>query len=88
MEVRQARLQLDSAQARVAATETQVQSAEESLRVLEVGYREGVNTLTDVLAAQTALEAARYARLAALYDVQIAKVRLLRALGATAELAQ
>lgn len=88
MEVRQARLQLDSAEARVAATATQVQSAEESLRVLEAGYREGVNTLTDVLAAQTALEAARYARVAALYDVQIAKVRLLRALGVTAELAQ
>ncbi|MGQ9523612.1 MAG: TolC family protein [Armatimonadota bacterium] len=88
MEVRQARLQLDSAEARVAATATQVQAAEESLRVLEVGYREGVNTLTDVLSAQTALEAARYARVAALYDVQIAKIRLLRALGLTAELAQ
>jgi outer membrane protein len=85
MEVRQAQLQLESAEARVAATVTQVESAEESLRVLEVGYREGVNTLTDVLAAQAALEAARYARVAALYDVQIARVRLLRALGRIAE---
>lgn len=85
MEVRQAQLQLESAQARVAATVTQVESAEESLRVLEVGYREGVNTITDVLAAQAALEAARYARIAALYDVQIARVRLLKALGKIAE---
>ncbi|MGC8833242.1 MAG: TolC family protein, partial [Armatimonadota bacterium] len=85
MEVRQAQLQLESAEARVAATVTQVESAEESLRVLEVGYREGVNTLTDVLAAQAALEAARYARVAALYDVQIARVRLLKALGKIAE---
>jgi len=81
MEVSQARLALSSAEARVAATSTQVQSAEESFRVLEVGYREGVNPLTDVLAAQAALEAARYARLAALYDVQIARVGLLRAMG-------
>lgn len=83
LQIKTARLDLDSANARLQATETQVQSAEESLRVLQTGYREGINPLTDVLVAETSLTASRFTRLAALYEKRIAEVNLLRALGRT-----
>jgi len=83
LEQQAAKLDLDSANARVETTVTQVQSAQESLRALQAGYKEGMNPLTDVLSAQTALTAARVLRLAALYDVKIAQVSLLRAYGQT-----
>lgn len=81
LEQQAAKLNLDSATARVETTATQVRSAEESLRSLQAGYLEGITPLTDVLSAQTALTAARVSRLAALYDVKIAQVNLLRAYG-------
>ncbi|MCL5104496.1 MAG: TolC family protein [Armatimonadetes bacterium] len=87
LEQQAAKLDLDSACARVETTATQVQSAEESLRALQVGYKEGMTPLTDVLSAQTALTAAKVSRLAALYDVKIAQVNLLRAYGQTDVLA-
>ncbi len=83
LEQQAAKLDLDSALSRVEATATQVQSAEESLRSLQVGYQEGMTPLTDVLSAQTALTAARVSRLAAIYDVKIAQVNLLKAYGQT-----
>jgi outer membrane protein len=83
LEQQAAKLDLDSACARVETTATQVQSAEESLRSLQAGYKEGMTPLTDVLSAQSALTAARVSRLAALYDVRIAQVNLLRAYGQT-----
>ena len=83
LEQQAARLDLDSANARVETTMSQVQSAEESLRVLQTGYKEGISTLTDVLSAETALTSARVNRLSALYDVKIAEVNLLRAYGQT-----
>lgn len=88
LEQQAAVLNLDSARARVEATASQVQSAEESLRALQAGYKEGMTPLTDVLSAQTALTAARVSRLAALYDVKIAQVNLLRAYGQTDVLAR
>jgi TolC family type I secretion outer membrane protein len=83
LQVETARLNLDSAQAKVTTTETQIQSAEESLRTLNVGYTEGITPLTDVLTAESALTQTRFSRLAALYDVKIAEVKLLRAVGQT-----
>lgn len=88
LEQQTAELNLNSAKARVETTATQVQSAEESLRSLEIGYREGIASLTDVLSAEAALTSARVTRLAALYDVKIAQISLLRAFGQTGELAK
>ncbi len=85
-EQRSARLNLESAQARLDATATQVSSAEESLRALEAGYKEGFTPLTDVLSGEAALTGARAGRLAAEYDVKIAEVNLLRAFGQTGAL--
>jgi len=78
-----AKLDLDSANSRVQTTASQVQLAEEIVRVLQAGYKEGITPLTDVLSAETALTGARVNRLAALYDVKIAQVNLLRAYGQT-----
>jgi outer membrane protein len=83
LEQQAAKLDLDSANARVQTTASQVQSAEESLRALQAGYKEGLTPLTDVLSAETALTGARVNRLASLYDVKIAQVNLLRAYGQT-----
>ncbi len=86
LEQQTAELNLSSAKARVETTATQVESAEESLRSLEIGYKEGISSLTDVLSAEAALTSARVTRLAALYDVKIAQISLLRAFGHTDEL--
>lgn len=83
LEQQAAKLDLDSGNARVETTASQVQSAEESLRALQAGYKEGMTPLTDVLSAEAALTQARVNRLAALYDVKIAQVNLLRAYGQT-----
>lgn len=83
LQIKTARLDLDSAKAKLQATETQVQSAEESLRVLQTGYKEGINPLTDVLTAESALTSSRYSRLAAVYEKRVAEVNLLRAMGRT-----
>ncbi len=88
LQQRSAVMSLGSAKARVEATASQVQSAEESLRALQVGYKEGLTPLTDVLSAESALTSARAARISALYDVKIAQVNLLRAYGLTDVLAQ
>lgn len=88
LEQQTAKLDLDSAKAKVETTSTQVQSADESLRVLQKGYKEGISPLTDVLTAETALTEAKTSRLAAVYDVKIAQVNLLRAYGQTDVLAR
>ncbi|MGV8123712.1 MAG: TolC family protein [Candidatus Xenobiia bacterium LiM19] len=76
-----ARLDLSSARSRLETLTTQMASAEESFRVIETGYREGVNVLTDLLSAESMLTAARTSRLQALYDLRIAEVNMLQAKG-------
>jgi outer membrane protein len=83
LQTESARLSLDSAIARQDLTDAQVQSAEESLRVLQAGYNEGMTPITDVLVAQSALVNARFQRAATGYDVDMARVRMLAALGRT-----
>jgi len=82
------RLALVSAQDRVKALATQVKSAEESYRVVSIGYQEGVNVLTDVLGVEAMLTQARSAHLNADYDLKIAKLNLLLALGQTQKLTE
>jgi len=76
-----ARLDLISARSRLETLTAQMTSAEESFRVIETGYREGVNVLTDLLSAESMLTAARTSRLQALYDLRIAEVNMLHAKG-------
>lgn len=81
-----ARLAVDSSKARVETLSTQVTSAEESFRVVEIGYREGINVINDVLSVESMLTQAKVSRLAAEYDLKIAELNLLLALGQTQEL--
>jgi outer membrane protein len=83
LELVSAKLDLENALERQKLSGTQVEAAQESFRVLQAGYREGIAPMTDVLAAQTAASGARFNRLATNYEVQMAQARLLAALGRT-----
>jgi outer membrane protein TolC len=78
-----AKLSVTSAKARVETLGTQVRSAEESFRVVETGYREGINVINDVLSVESSLTGARVAKLAADYDLRVAQLNLLLAAGQT-----
>lgn len=78
-----AKLAVTSAKARVDTLATQVKSAEESFRVVETGYREAINVINDVLSVESSLTAARVSKLAADYDLRIAQLNLLFAMGQT-----
>ena len=81
LEVREALLALDSAEKNIPTTRTAVKQGEENLRVEEERYKAQVTTITEVLLATTRLTQARVNYFGALYQHNIAKARLLRALG-------
>ena len=81
VEVRQRRLDLDSARAAVASAEDSVRAATEARRVVGDRFAAGVATPTDVLNAQVALLQAGLDRTQALATVRLAEARLDRALG-------
>ena len=83
-------LRLDLKRAQIHAVESwqrldvvskSVESAEESLRITRVRYREGVTGLTDLLTAQVGLTATRIRNIAAYYDYTVALSNLKRAQG-------
>jgi len=81
LEVRDALLALDTAEKNIPTTRTAVKQGEENLRVEEERYKAQVTTITEVLLATTRLTQARVNYFGALYQHNIAKARLLRALG-------
>ena len=81
LELKQAILDLEVADRNIPTTEKAVEQAEENLRVSEQRYRAQVTTMTEVLDAQTLLTRARNNYYNALYDHNLAKARLRRALG-------
>ena len=56
-------------------------SAEENLRCANVGFREGVMTITEVMEAQTAWQKAQTQKIDAEIDVKLSEVGLRKALG-------
>jgi outer membrane protein len=80
-EVRQRRLDLESARAAVSAASDSVRAATDARRVVGDRYGAGVATSTDVLDAQVALLQAGLDRTQALAGVRLAEARLERALG-------
>ena len=58
-----------------------VASAEENLRCANIGFREGVMSLTDVMAAQTAWESAQTQKIDAEIEVKLSNLGLRKALG-------
>ena len=80
-EVRQRRLDIESAGAAVAAAIDSVRAATEARRVVGERFASGVATSTEVLDAQVALLQAGLDRTQALASVRLAEARLERALG-------
>ena len=83
LEAKQAQLNLDEAQTRLATTGQAAGQADESLQITKERYSNGLALLTQLLDAEAALTAARQRRAAAEADCQIARAALDRALGYT-----
>jgi outer membrane protein TolC len=81
VEVRQRRLDLESARAAVSAAVDSLRAASEARRVVGDRFDAGVATSTDVLDAQVALLQAGLDRTQALASVRFTEARLERALG-------
>jgi outer membrane protein TolC len=80
-EIRQRRLDLDSARALLVAATDGARSAAEARRVVTERFNVGVATTTEVLDAQVALLQAELDRTRALASIRLAEARLDRALG-------
>ncbi|RPJ61280.1 MAG: TolC family protein [Acidobacteria bacterium] len=81
LEVRQRRIDLDSALASIPAASDAVRSATEARRVVAERFAAGVATSTEVLDAQVALLQAELDRTLAIAGARLAEARLERALG-------
>ncbi len=87
LEVQNAYLGLKETAERIAVTKGAVQQGEENLRLNEERYKEQVGTATDVIDAQTLLTRVRVNYNNALYDHQVQKAHMLRAIGRINDLA-
>ena len=80
-EVRQALLRLDEAKESLLSQEKNVEQAEESLRIAEINFAEGMVTTLDVSSVQAALTQARTNYSQALYDYVMSLAQLDKAMG-------
>lgn len=81
LEVRQAYLNLKEAEKRIATNQVAVGKAEEDYQIAQVRYRSGVGTNLDVIDAQVALTQAKTNHVQALYDHNVSRAQLDKALG-------
>jgi len=80
-EVRQAILNLKEAKESLLSQEKNVEQAQESLRIAELNFSEGLATTLDVSSAQAALSQAKTNYTQALYDYVVSLAQLDRAMG-------
>jgi outer membrane protein len=80
-EVRQAFLKLEEAKESLLSQEKNVEQAEESLRIADLNFAEGLATTLDVSSAQAALSQAKTNRSQALFDYVVSMADLERAMG-------
>ncbi len=80
-EVMQAVLKIKEAEQSLLSQEKNVEQAQESLRIAELNYNEGLVTILDVQQAQTALAQAKTNYSQALYDYSVARAELDKASG-------
>ncbi|HOL21949.1 MAG TPA: TolC family protein [bacterium] len=85
IEVKDAYLNLISAETKVGQCQKQIELAEENLRVAEMLYKEGMATTTDIVDATTSLTDARNSYYNALYEYQVAYAQLEKAIGKQGE---
>jgi len=81
LEVRQAFYDLKASRESLGHAAKAIESAEASLVIVEDRYREGLTTLVELLAAETALTSARTREVSARRDVLLAEARLKLAIG-------
>jgi outer membrane protein len=81
LEIKDAMLALEETEKNIPTTRKAVEQAEENLRVSEERYKAQVTTSTEVLDAQTLLTEGSMNYYRALYDHNLAKARLRRAIG-------
>jgi len=81
LDIKEATLGLDTAENNIPTTQKAVLQGEENLRVNEVNYQAQMNTITDILDAQSLLTQARVNYYKALYGHNLAMANLLRAMG-------
>ncbi len=81
LQVEQNRFKVREASRRLELANKHVASADENLRCANLGFHEGVMSLTDVMAAQTAWESAHTQKIDAEIEVQLSQVGLRKALG-------
>ncbi len=81
LQLKQAILNLNEAEEKIPTAKKAVDQAEENLRVSNERYKAQVTTSTEVLDAQTLLSQASMNYYSALYDHNLAKAGLLRAVG-------
>jgi outer membrane protein TolC len=80
-EVRQAMLRLEEAKESLLSQEKNVEQAQESLRIAELNFSEGLATTLDISSAQAALSQAKTNYSQALYDYVISLAELDKAMG-------
>ena len=85
LQVREAYLNLTTAQQRLEVSRHAQSEAEESLRIIQNRYEAGLATITDLLRAETARTAARKNYLNSLFDYRLSCVALELATGELAE---
>ncbi len=81
LEIEQNRLRLKDANKQLATSHKNMAAAEENLRCANVGFKEGVMTVTEVMAAQTAWQTSRMAIIDAEISVKLAQTGLQKAIG-------
>jgi outer membrane protein TolC len=81
LQVTQSQFKVKEAQKRLAMAQKDMNSAEENLRCANVGFKEGVMEITDVMAAQTAWQQAQSQKIDAEVELRLAQVGLRKALG-------
>lgn len=81
LEVRQAYLNMTEAEKRIETNDVASSKAQEDMTIAQEKYRAGVGTNLDVIDAQLALTQAKTNRIQALYDYNVSKAKLDKAVG-------
>ena len=81
LQITQSQFKVKEAQKKLNMAQKNIKSAEENLRCANLGFKEGVMEVTDVMAAQTAWQQAQSQKIDAEIDVKLTQVGLNKALG-------
>lgn len=81
LQIKQQDFKLQQARKRLVTTQKNINSAEENLRCANVGYKEGVIEVSEVMAAQTAWMMAKSQQIDAEIEVKMASIDLKKAMG-------